>query len=828
MKTCSSSLEKIMFKKVFKKISVIFLFSIFVLPIEILSEDFKSEENLQDESVKKSDNPVINKIIIMGNKYINNEVILNRIPYKENEKFDKSLTGQAIKNILQLGYFNQVKIKTEELDSNTINLYVKVEENKLIEKIEIQGNKAIKTKTIKEELNLDKLTTIDDEVLHRISIGIKKMYAKENYHKVEIKTEIIPNPQVPDKATALIIIKEGLPSRIARVYFKGNEHIPDRKLRTIIFTREDWLLNFIDEAGEFQEDALELDKHRIEYFYKDHGYLMATVVDAKVEFSKNERDIIITFYIKEGDLFTVGKLEAIGDEFFSEQELLHYVTLEENNPYSQTKLVESINNIKNLYGNKGYIYADVYPQIKPNEITNIVDITFYVEKGKKLYVNRINITGNKNTHDKVIRRQLDIAEGDLITSKKLSQSKSNVEYLSFFERGGVNWKMHRISEDKVDLEMNIKETKTGNLQAGLTYGSDKNTAQPSLRGTLTVEKKNLLGMGWDTGLMVQANRHQFKKVEFHFFDPSIFDTDVSGGLNFYRRWDEYDQWKNVNKTPKETVTGGNIRFGFQLPEIDKRLQLLLEFGVEDIENNNPIATGNYKEQLTPIVNRTFQRGTLFWTGIDLIKDTRNHQIYPSKGYKIILNTKIAPPFINQEYSFMKIEFDTSWYNALIGEDSLVLVLHGKAGTIYSLGDTDPKNKKKKIIPYKELFHMGGQNTVRGFVWGSIGPAWQTGDPLGGRHAIQFNAELVFPLIPDYSMKGHVFYDAGAGWDTPKYGDVNVNNIMRDKFNLRHSVGFGLNLLKPTPAKIDWGYKLDRNKKAGESPHEFHLSMNYAW
>ena len=124
--------------------------------------------------------------------------------------------------------------------------------------------------------------------------------------------------------------------------------------------------------------------------------------------------------------------------------------------------------------------------------------------------------------------------------------------------------------------------------------------------------------------------------------------------------------------------------------------------------------------------------------------------------------------------------------------------------------------------------MGGQTTVRGFLWGSIGPAWITGDPLGARHAVQLNTELIFPLIPDYSMKAHVFYDAGAGWDTPKKDIPDTVFLRRDKFDLRHSVGFGLNLLKPMPAKIDWGFKLDRKKKYGESAHEFHLSMNYAW
>ena len=804
------------------------LFLVFTVVFLPFAATIKAEENNSSQEVVEQEPPTIKKIIVSGNKHVNTDVILNRLPYKVNEPFDKSQTSYAINNIYSLGYFNQVKIKTQDAGKNQINLHIKVEERKLPEKIDFHGNKAIKTKKIKEDLNLDKLVTIDEETLQRISTAIKKMYAKENYHNVKIDSKIIENELQPDKATAEFTINEGPQSAVAHVYFVGNKQIPDRKLRTVVFTRENWLLSFLDGAGEFQEDALDIDKHRIEYFYKDNGYLMATVADAKVEFSKNKKDVTVTFYIKEGDRFTIRKIGAVGDEFFKEKDLLSYITIEEGEPYSQSKLVESINNLKNLWGEKGFIYADVYPQVKPDEQTNEVDITFYVERGKKLYVNRIYITGNKVTRDKVIRRQLQVEEGNLLTSKQLAKSKANVEYLSFFERGGVNWKVHRISDELADLEMNVKETKTGNLQAGLTYGTDRNTSQPSLRGNITVEKKNLLGMGWDAAGMIQGNRHGIRRIQTHFFDPSFLDTDVSAGINFYKRWEEYDQWVNVNKTPKEDVTGGSIRFGFQLPKIDKRLQLLLEFGVEDIRNNQPFATGRYQQVFQPIVTRTFQQGTLNWIGVDLIKDTRNHQVYPNKGYKVLLNTKTALPFTNQEYSFFKAEFDASWYTALIGEDSLVLCLHGRAGTIDSLSGTNHKTKRQKIIPYKELFHMGGQNTVRGFVWGSIGPAWITNDPLGGKHAIQFNTELIFPLIPDYSMKGHFFYDAGAGWDTPNYGDIDKRYIKRDKFNLRHSVGFGLNLLKPTPAKIDWGYKLDRDKKAGESPHEFHLSMNYAW
>jgi outer membrane protein insertion porin family len=813
-------LEKvIMYKKLYLK-KMCLVFSLSILPI------LCSNSQTEKPTEKKESIPLIKKIIVSGNKHVKKEVILNRLPYKVGEEFDELRSETAISNLYTLGYFRQIHLEVDELENNEIELHVIVEEKKLLERIDFKGNKTIKSKKIKEELSLDKLTTIDEENLKRIADAIKKMYAKENYHKTEVEFEIIKNEETPDKATALFKIKEGAKSAVVRVYFKGNENISDRKLRNIIFTRENWLLSFLDSAGQYEEEGLEMDKHRIEYFYKDHGYLMATVADAQVEFLANNKKINVTFHIKEGERFFVRSIKAMGDELFKEEDLLHYITLEEDKPYSQSKLVESINNLKDLWGEKGYIYADVYPQIKPNEETKEVDVAFHVEKGKKLYVNRIIITGNEVTRDKIIRRQIELFEGDLITTKKLNRSQNNVEYLSFFERGSVNWKIHRLSNELANLELHVKETKTGNFQAGMTYGTDKGTSTASLKGSVMVEKKNLLGYGWDTGLMVQGDRHGIKKLQTHFFDPNIFDTNISGGISLYRKWEEYEQWKSVNQTPKETTTGGALRLGFLLPQIDKRLQLILELGIEDIRYKTQPQTTN--DILKPIVTRTFQAGTLSWIGIDLIKDIRNHQVYPNRGYKLMLNTKTAPPITNDEFSFFKAEVDGSWYTPLIDEDNLVLALHAKAGTVHSLGGINNKTHKGKVIPYKELFHMGGQNTVRGFVWGSIGPAWITNDPLGARHAVQFNAELIFPLVPDQGMKGHFFYDAGAGWNTPKDDIPSKSYLKRDDFNLRHSVGFGLNLTKPMPAKIDWGYKLDRDKKAGESPHEFHLSMNYAW
>ncbi len=282
---------------------------------------------------------MIKKITVEGNKYIKDEAILKRLPFTVDQKFDESRSGMAIRNIYELGSFRQVRLEGEKLDDTSMNLFVVVEEKKLLEKLEFKGNRTLKTKQIKEKLNLDKLKTIDEEVMHRIAQSIKKLYREENKHLVNVTFELIPSQNNTDKASAIFTIHEGPTSRINRVYFVGNKNLPNRKLRNILFTRENWLLGFMDSAGTYQEDMLEMDKHRIEYFYRDHGYLTAKVAKAKVEFSKNNRDISVTFNIKEGALYTIQDISIIGDEVHNEEELLQLVVLEKGHSFSQSKLV---------------------------------------------------------------------------------------------------------------------------------------------------------------------------------------------------------------------------------------------------------------------------------------------------------------------------------------------------------------------------------------------------------------------------------------------------------------------------------------------------------
>jgi len=788
------------------------------------------------QSISATNLPTIHKLYLKGNKHIKDELILSRIPYKKGQQFDEKLSTVAIDNLYAIGYFNQIKIEVEDLADNKVNLFITMHEKKLLEKTIFKGNSAIKTKDLIKKFVLDKKETIDEEDLAVLTDAIKQKYKEEGFLFIKINTKLITNKETPDKVSAQFNIQEGIKSRVIQIQVKGNKRFTENKIKKLLLTKEFWLFGPVFGDGRYIPEMVNVDKNRIEHFYKDNGYLMAKVINTEVKFSNNNQNIILIFHISEGDLFRIRNIEAPGDDIFLEKDLIPHIPLETGKPYPHSKVLKAIEKLKDLWGEKGYVNADVYPQLNPDEEACEVDITFYADRGNKVHVNRIDISGNEYTKDKVIRRNIDLEEGGIITSQKLEEAKEAIEHLSYFKRGQVNWRLHRITDEEADLELNVQEALTGQFNTQLSYGSSQHSNKNALKAGIVLEKRNFMGEGIDVGFnsQVQLAKHGSRWFETFVENPHIFDSNISGRLNAFNRNQEFDEWFNVTATPGIQEYGGALSLGFILPKLDRFTAFDFEIGLQDVHAKkqdghkifaNMRGGGSAQENavLQKILDNSFKDSTLQWFALKVFKDTRNHLIYPSAGFKFELLNKIALPGINKNYSFIKSELELSYYTALIGEDTLVLMLHGKLGSVYEIGDN--------LIPYKELYHMGGQKSVRGFKFGEIGPAWRNRDPLGARNAFQFNTELIFPILADYSMKAHLFYDAGSGWNTAPRKTSSTersNYVTRNKFNFRQSVGFGLNLVNPQPIQIDWGYKLDRNRDAGESPHELHLSANFAF
>jgi outer membrane protein insertion porin family len=804
-------------------------------------DDSDSEEDDQEEIIApKVQHKRIKNIIVEGYRQVPLEALISRIPYQEGEIFNKLKTSKLIHNVHSLGYFRQVEVYIEDVDDEYINLVVVVEEKRPIESVKFVGNKHLSEAEIKKKIDFSKIPAIDEDDIPRYIKILKKLYRDKDFHNVEIAADLQGDTE---KVAVVFTIKEGRRTLIKRVLFTGNNHFRAKKLRSLIFTREDWAFGFLDRSGSYQPEAIEADKQVIENFYQSNGFLNAKVIDASVDIDEMHSCATVTFHVREGDRYCISDIRIPGNEVVPEELLLARIPIKPGELFSKERVRETIELLRLIWGEYGYINADIEPSIQPNDDDKTVSLAFYSELGPQIYLNRVNIIGNVKTHDKVIRRQLTVQEGCLLTTKAMEESKNRVEGLGYFDtRNGVNWRIIPISKDKVDLELIVKEVKTGRFEMQMGIGGTRDISSPteSFNVGVNVSDTNLFGRGIHLNVSTSLSKEE-RNLILNITQPWLFDRPIHASGDLYFKRSIYDEFKLIQQPEiNENITGGS----FALGTLSRKLwdaTISGKVGVDGISYKetpivNPMGlTPAEVRELQTIFDKRFTSGAFLWFGGYAFKDIRNHPLHPSRGYQWALFTKIAvhstlkdnprdvPGQVPQEdrirFGYAKLDLDASWYTPLIGERDLVLGLHGHLGVVGGLG--------KKSIPFRELYHIGGPASVRGFLYGEIGPMWmspslQRSDMIGAKKAFWLNAEMVFPITSDFSMKGAVFYDGGAGWDTPDSNMINPARLRNNSFSFRHSVGFGVRMLRPTPVKIDWGFKLDR--KPGESASEVHFSM----
>lgn len=791
--------------------------------------DYFDEDEYEEEDITEPEHatPVkIRAIIVEGNARVPNEAILNKIPYHVGEIFDPLKSNKLIKNLYELDYFNNVQLFTKKVDAECIDLYIRLSENKALQEVIFKGNKHLSEEEIRKKIDFE-IPTIDQHELERFSAAIKRMYREKNYHNVDITPELIIDGE---RATAKFTIKENQKTFVKRVFFAGNETFSDKQLRKLLFTREDWILGFMDRAGMYMPEAIEGDRQILENFYQSHGFLNGKVTDVTVDTDPETKSVDVTFHIDEGDLYTISEVSAPGNEDVSEEYLLARLPIKPGDLYSRDAIRQAIETLRLIWGEYGYIYADIEPSVQPDENNKTVALGFFTELGEKVYLNRINIIGNQKTRDKVIRRKLFLQEGDLLTTKKMEESKYAVESLGYFEQqAGVSWKINRTKVGEADLDLMVHEVKTGNVNVQIGFGGNpKDFANPTESFNIggSVSDSNLLGLGIACDLSGQFSKQE-RQFLFNITQPWLFDRPISAAFDAQFKNSSYDDLKATKDGVQEELANASVSLGFVAQRFNNT-SFIFQGGFEGLHyKNRPEASNKFSDEKVQleyqaILDRRFLGGNFFWLGTNIGIDCRNHPAHPSRGYQWSFANRYAIPFTaekldlkkNNGLGFVRADFDASWYTPIIGERDLVFGLHAHVGMVGAFNN--------KTIPYRELYHIGGPATVRGFLYGQIGPTWN-GDSIGGKKAFWLNAELFFPLMPDFSIKGVLFYDGGSGWDTPDASMISKRRLMNNKFDYRHAVGFGFRVYQPTPVRVDWGFKLDRRK--GEPASEVHFAMS---
>jgi outer membrane protein insertion porin family len=802
--------------------------------VDIPDAQDSAVQEQQETGPKKRVIQSINLVRHNENKYLTNEAILNRIPLKVGQVLTRYNAGRVIKQLdtPSFDFFNQIIVKGTPVGDDKIDMYIILYEQDELFDVVIAGNKHMTVKEIEDEVKISEMRAINDRKLSWICQKITNLYRKKDYHFAVVTAHL--EKEHGNKSTMVITIDEKSPAYVKRVYIEGNKNIPTKKIKESIPTREDWLLSWMNKSGSYQEENIDLDKRIIEQLYKMYGYINAKVVASKVEQDEKDNSFSVRYTISEGEQYCIGKVSVDGKDLYDNEYLRAIIPIQEGMIYSHKAMYDTLELLKNMWGVHGYIFADVQPEVVPDMEGRRLNIHFATDLASKVKVRRITVVGNKKTRDYVVRRKLAVREGDLLTKAGMDHSKDIIEGLGYFEvPDGVTWKTNKISDELVDLDLVVKEKKTGKVGLQWGYGGaptsrSHNSSPGGFNIGVNAQESNLLGWGITTNAGVNWSSGQWN-VDFNIVNPYFrkkpIYTEFSGGYSL-------TDWTNdlsLVKPFKEHDIRCGVYGGYVvLPLVDAvfRSGFSFDFLTYSSQPTVVMLSPLYRAQTDAyqsVITNLFPQGNIFAYEAGITQNLKNHTIHATRGYQWTARAKFGFSDGSANVGYCKMEADFSWYTPLIGESLLVFGLHMNAGRLFTF--------EKRNVPFQEVYHIGGPTTVRGFDFGQISPTVVIGDvssPIGAKKSFYLNCELLFPIMRDFTIKGCLFYDGGAGWDAPGVQNLTqeqMGMIVRNNgFHYRHSIGFGIRMTKPQPLKIDWGLKLDR--KRGEPEWKVDFSQYY--
>jgi outer membrane protein insertion porin family len=733
---------------------------------------------------------IIKEIVVLGNERVDQGTILKEVQSKVGETFSKEQVAKDIKTVYGLGFFQDVQVDVSQAKEGVIVTFIVIEKP-FVTDIVIEGNVKLNQQDIEGVLEVKRDAVLDMAKVRSSVQGIKKLYASKRYFGSEVEYRV----ELGEKNRATVyftVVEEGVKGYLTKIAFIGNKVFGARKLKSIMQTKEKGLTWWFTSAGNLETDVLEVDVTRIKSLYYDYGYVVVKVSSPEITLSKNKKSIQVTIKIDEGEQYKLGSLDVTGDILTTKEALLKGFKSKVNKVYRSSLIHKDLLWLTDQYADKGYAYVDVSPLTTLDHEKKLVQVTFNIQKGVKTFINRIEIAGNTKTRDKVIRRELKIAEGDLYNATFMRKSRERVKRTGFFKE--VDFAPSPTEKKElIDLDVKVEEASMGKLEFGAGYSNFR-----GLVGSVGLSHGNLFGRGYSAYVKVEAGE-KVLNYRVGFNDPRFFDSPYSLGFDVFKETDEYDFYKT-------DIIGGDFKIGRELTDtIRADLSYLFEkVRIYDVDKNVYIP-GDYIFDNEG--TQTIGKATLTFS-----RNTIDDPYFPRNGANIWVSTAIAG--LGGDTYFYSISGGASWFYPLVGD--LVLNLSAKAGTIQPYRD--------KPIPLTEKFFVGGIRTLRGFEYGMAGPVDHKLEPLGALNMVTFTTEFLYPLSKSLGLRAAAFYDIGKGWGYQKEQKI-TDDVTEGFFPLRHAVGVGIRWYSPFgPIRVDWGYNISPRANRGEKSNVFDFSM----
>ncbi len=727
---------------------------------------------------------VVSSIRVEGNRRVERDTVLSYMQVQTGQNANADNIDASIKALFQTGLFADVRIFRR---GN--GLVVQVEENPLINRVAFEGNDELDNKKLGQETQLRERVIYTRARVQSDVQRIVALYRRSGYFSATVEPKIIRLSQ--NRVNLVFEINEGKETKIKSINFIGNDAFSDSRLRSVIKTAESAWWKFFSSTDNYDPDRLSYDKELLRRHYLQNGYADFRVVSATAELAPDGESFFINFTVEEGPEYTVGKVAInTGATNLDPNQLSEVLKLNEGQTYDASRVDKSVENITIEAGKSGFAFARVQPQIERDVENRTLSITYDIQEGPRVYVERINITGNTRTLDKVIRRELRLLEGDAYNRILIDRARRRLTALDFFEK--IEFKEQPGSApDKVIVEIAVVEKSTGTLNFSAGYSTDEKVI-----GSVSISERNLLGRGQYVRLNTSLS---FKKqsVDFSFTEPYFLDRRISAGIDlFATRVDN----TSISSFSSQNI-GGALRTGLVLSD-DMSVSLKVGYNYRDTSTDG-------SDTSAPTIFAAATKDYTAIVGLGFIYDNLDNPIEPTKGFRYEFDALLALPGGDQKYG--KYESTAYYFHPLFRED-VVLRLKGTAGYIHGYSGKTPSPLDK--------FHKGGES-LRGFKQAGIGP--QQLAPDGSMDSIGATAyaigsvEVSFPVgLPEnFGIRGAVFGDFGTAFGTKAKTVASCNGgatdcTVFDSKKLRAAVGGGIIWKSPFgPMRLDVAYALSK-------------------
>ena len=743
-------------------------------------------------------NQLINEaeIIIVGNARVKRQEIINLLATQELENKTKIDIDQSIKKLYESALFTDIKISEIEKDQ----ILIKIKENPVIAEIKFVGNKKIEEKILKSEIILKERNIFSKAKLQADIKRISDIYIKSGRFLAKIEPKIIAKE---DGVINLIFeVFEGPKAKISTINFIGNNNFSDNELLSEIATKRSHWYRLFSSADSFDGDRIDFDKEKLSRFYQNLGYADFNVISVNSQLSQDKLKFYIAFIVEEGIKYRFSEVNIINNvKNFDEKLLKNKILVKKKQVYSLDLIERTIDQITEIMSENSFAFTNIEPILKRNKNDKTIDIDFVINPTTSVYINKIDIVGNVRTLDEVIRRELRIMEGDPYNASKINRSKQRIENLGFFEK--VDFKVKRLEEtDKVNLEIEVKEKKTGELNFMFGYGTvDKFTSNIGIR------ERNLFGTGRELGINLQKTTFS-KAVDLSYTKPYLLDTTLDGGFDIF----QYNNVKRYGIPYNQQGSGFTLRGDYLITEF-LRHQARYSYRNESLQNVDINASQNIKN-----LEGIFTSSTI---GQSFLIDKRNNRFDPRRGY--IINVSQDLSYFGGNIKNNKYEANFAYYLPTFN-DNYILKLSSRGGFINGIGQDVRSNNG---------FFLGGNN-FRGFQFGGIGPrakfadgTAKGGNTIGGNLYYVGTVEYRFPMgLPkELGIYGILFSDNGT---VKKVDNINRNGYgVVDNGGIRSSYGLSVAWSSPMgPIRFDFAKIAKKEVFDNSQNFQFNFGTNF--